>query len=131
MKPIKTKPMLYAHYLGLLQEKAREMGYNLVLHGSLNRDCDLIAIPWVDQPQPHLDLIRALDYILTGRGDDAYKEPEYYLYSILPGGRHSYVINIYRGGYRSDDSYVEDPQFYLDISVTPLVERIVSSGVAV
>lgn len=117
-KPIKTKPMLYAHYLGLCQEKAREMGYNLVLHGSQARDCDWVCIPWIDQPQPHFDLIRALDLIITGRTD--YTDPENYMYSVLPGGRHSYVINVYRGGYTETDEYVPDPQFYIDISVTPI-----------
>ncbi|QMW06343.1 hypothetical protein [Spirosoma foliorum] len=122
MKAIQTKPMLYAHFLNLMQEKAREMGYNLVLHGSMNRDCDLIAIPWVNNPKPHLELIQQFDYILTGRGEAAYKEPTYYMYSVLPGGRHSYVINIYRGGYHPDkEGYTPDPQFYLDISVTPLI----------
>ncbi len=116
MKPIKTKPMLYAHYLGILQEKAREMGYNLVLHGSLNRDCDLIAIPWVDNPKPHFELIQALDMIMTGFH---YAVPSGYSYSVLPGGRHSYIINLNRGGYRADSTYQEDNQFYLDISVTP------------
>lgn len=120
MKPIQTKPMLYAYYLPLLQEKAREMGYNLVIHGSMSRDCDLIAIPWVNEPQPHFDLIRALDLLLTGR--DYYNFPKQYLYSVLPGGRHSYVINLNRGGYKDDgsDEYEPDPQYYLDISVTPL-----------
>ncbi len=66
--------MLYAYYLGLLQDKAREMGYNLVLHGSLNRDCDLIAIPWTNEPQPHFELIRALDLIITGRTE--YVQPK-------------------------------------------------------
>ena len=116
MKPIRTKPMLYAHYLGLLQEKARDMGYNLVLHGSLNRDCDLIAIPWVDAPESHFELIQAFDMIMTGF---RYTEPRGYSYSVLPGGRHSYVINLNRGGYNKQEEYIEDSQFYLDISVTP------------
>ncbi len=116
MKPIKTKPMLYAHYLGILQEKAKELGYNLLLHGSLNRDCDLVAVPWINEPSPHFDLIKSLDLILTGNEACI---PRQYNYSVLPGGRHSYVINLNRGGYVGDE-YVEDPMFYLDISVTPL-----------
>ena len=125
MKAIQTKPMLYAHYLNLLQEKAREMGYNLVLHGSLNRDCDLIAIPWVDEPKPHLELIQQLDFILTGRDEDYgdQLEQRYYMYSVLPGGRHSYVINLNR---RTPDGAV-DHLFYLDISVTPIAAQLQSA----
>lgn len=121
MKPIRTKPMLYAYYLGAMQERARMMGYNLVLHGSLQRDCDLIAIPWIDNPDPHFELIKALDMIIRDMYSD---DPKHYLYSVLPGGRHSYVINIDRGGWsKDDDAYRPDPQFYLDISVTPFPEQ--------
>lgn len=109
--------MLYSYCLGILQEKAKEMGYNLVLHGSMNRDCDLIAIPWVDNPEHHFALIRALDVIITGF---EYIDPKGYNYSVLPGGRHSYVINLNRGGYNHKDEFIDDPQIYLDISVTPL-----------
>ena len=112
--------MLYAYYLTLLQDKAKEMGYNLVLYGSLSRDCDLIAIPWIDRPRPHLELIRQLDYILTGSDEYMNKIPRSYLYSVLPGGRHSYVINIRRSELDDDGNYV-DMLFYLDISVTPLI----------
>ncbi len=119
IKPVQTKPMLYAYYLNEMQDVAREMGYNLLVHGSMNRDCDLVAVPWVDSPSPHFELIKTLDYKLTGRTH--YTKPEHYLYSVLPGGRHSYVINVYRGGYdESMENYIPDPQFYLDISVTPL-----------
>ena len=31
----------------MLCDVAREMGYALALHGSMNRDMDLIAVPWV------------------------------------------------------------------------------------
>jgi predicted esterase len=45
-KPIHVKPSLYAYHFYNLKEIALKYGYNLVLHGSLNRDLDLIAIPW-------------------------------------------------------------------------------------
>lgn len=31
-----------------LQQVARELGYNLCVHGSLARDIDLVAVPWSD-----------------------------------------------------------------------------------
>ena len=42
-----------------LKTKARELGYNLVLHGSLARDIDLIAIPWVESAVPAEQLVEA------------------------------------------------------------------------
>lgn len=117
MKGIQTKPMLYAFYLNELQAIAIEKGYNLVLHGSLQRDCDLIAIPWTNEPRPRLELIQAFHMKLR---DACYPEEKNYMYSVLPGGRHSYVINLNRGGYSVDgENYTPDPQYYLDISVTP------------
>jgi hypothetical protein len=56
-KPIKAKPHFYAVCLPGLQEIARNLGYNLVVHGSMNRDLDLIAIPWIDEPKEHLELL--------------------------------------------------------------------------
>jgi hypothetical protein len=38
----------YAFMLPLLQEKVRPLGYALAVHGSMNRDLDLIAVPWSD-----------------------------------------------------------------------------------
>ncbi len=116
-KPIKPKPHFYAHCFNGLQAIARNLGYNLVLHGSMNRDLDLIAIPWSDNPQTHLSLLLAFcEYlgvpVLTNT-DGAYD----FMHSVLPGGRNSYVINLNRGG--RFNGYV-DEEYYLDISITPL-----------
>jgi hypothetical protein len=43
---------------------------------------------------------------------------KYYMYSRLPGGRSSYVINLNRGG--QFNGYL-DEQYYLDISITPFL----------
>lgn len=110
-----VKPQFYAHCLEKLKAIAQEMGYNLVVHGSLERDMDLIAIPWVHSPEDELALIHAFNSYLTG---NTMGTKEDYLFQILPGGRHSYVINLNRGG--SWNNYV-DEQYYLDISVTPLI----------
>jgi hypothetical protein len=57
MKPTHAKPSLYAYYFMALKDIAKEYGYNLVVHGSLNRDLDLIAIPWVDDPGSEVEMI--------------------------------------------------------------------------
>lgn len=112
-KPLKPKPQFYALCFAALQQIARDLGYNLIMHGSFNRDMDLVAIPWIDNPAAEMQLIQAFDKYLTGKADE---RPDYYLFSILPGGRGSYVINLNRGG--RFNGYV-DEQYYLDISITP------------
>jgi hypothetical protein len=50
------------------------------------------------------------------------------LIGALPGGRIAYVINLNRGGYKKNAEgliidpleFVDDPQYYIDISVTPV-----------
>lgn len=48
MKPASVAPAYACIYPGLC-EIAREMGYCLAIHGTVARDLDLIAIPWVDE----------------------------------------------------------------------------------
>lgn len=124
-KPTHAKPQLYAYFFEALKPIALDHGYNLVVHGSMARDLDLIAIPWVDDPKSEIDLIRALAQYMNHRAPE---QKEHYLFKALPGGRHSYVINLDRGGYARNEhgeisdpiSFREDPQYYIDISVTPL-----------
>ena len=113
-KPIHAKPSLYAFYYEELKVIAKEYGYNLVLHGSMNRDLDLIAIPWTDTPADEFKMIQHFEQHLTGFFGST---KEHYLFSLLPGGRKSYIININRGG--EWNNYC-DLQYYIDISVTPL-----------
>ena len=132
-KPTHAKPSLYAYYFLSLKEIAVQFGYNLVLHGSLNRDLDLIAIPWSDNPKDELSLITALAEHLGGmvmyKGIDGEKNSAS---STLPGGRTNYVIDLNRGGYKKNMKgeiidpldFTPDPEYYLDISVTPFVKRV-------
>lgn len=121
-KPMKARPMLYTCIFETLRVTAREMGYNLLIHGSLTRDLDIVAVPWVWEPQPEIELIKAMHKQLTGvtgampDGNDK----NYYMHSILPGGRSSYVINLNRGG--RFNNYM-DEQYYIDISITPLLKQ--------
>lgn len=119
VKPIKAKPHFYAHCFQGLIEIAKAKGYNLLLHGSMNRDLDLVAVPWIDDPATHIEL---LDSFCEFLGVPLQRDPDdkpAYLYSVLGGGRHSYVINLNRGG--RFNGYI-DEQYYLDISITPLIK---------
>ena len=113
-KPIKAKPGLYALFYENLKHIALEYGYNLVVHGSMQRDLDLIAIPWVDNPRPEIEMIQDFELYLTG-----YKgmKPDF---TVLPGGRHSYVINLNRGNKEGEWNRFYDEQYYLDISIVQL-----------
>jgi hypothetical protein len=44
-----------------LQDRARELGYNLIVHGSLRRDIDMVAVPWVQEAVSGDELIRELE----------------------------------------------------------------------
>ena len=132
-KPIKAKPHFYACCFLELQKIAVDLGYNLLLHGSMARDMDLVAVPWINEPKSHLELLQSFNLFLNGikggaivndsKFDYDQNEEEqsilvkYYMFSILPGGRFSYIINLNRGG--KYNHYV-DEQYYLDISITPL-----------
>jgi len=124
-KPIHAKPSLYAFYFESLKIIALKYGYNLVLHGSMNRDLDLIAIPWQKELGSHEEMvnefIKELDgsLMLNNRRIENNKiagEP----YSTTHHGRIQYVININRECGMVNDIWV-DAQYYLDISVIPPV----------
>ena len=116
-KPKHFKPGLYAMFFEQLKDIAREYGYNLLIHGSMNRDLDLVAVPWVDDPRPEQDMIKEFQEYLTGV---TLKRPNGEVaYTTLPGGRHSYVIDLNRGNRHGEWVRFYDEQYYLDISVTP------------
>lgn len=48
MKPV-SPAAAYAALIPVLVEAAREAGYALAVHGTLARDCDLVAAPWTDE----------------------------------------------------------------------------------
>jgi hypothetical protein len=123
-KPVKAKPAFYAHCYQGLQKLARDFGYNLLLHGSMDRDMDLVAVPWIDEPKTHLELLQEFNMFLNGITSATVINTEEdillrcYQYGALPGGRSSYIINLNRGG--KFNGYL-DEQYYLDISITPLI----------
>lgn len=65
---------------------AKKCGYALAVHGSLQRDFDLIAIPWIDKPKPPEKLIAAIAkyFALSQIGTVTQK----------PHGRTAYTLSI-------------------------------------
>ncbi len=115
-KPIHVKPGMYALFFIELKEIALRYGFNLVMHGSMNRDMDLIAIPWSDEMGDEQEMIKEFQLYLTGY---TVVTPEGRVhFTILPGNRHSYVIELNRGNRKGEWCRYEDEQYYLDISIT-------------
>ncbi len=121
-KPQKAKPQFYACCFQPLQAIAREMGYNLLMHGSMDRDMDLVAVPWVDEPAEELKLITAFDDYLRGDHHEPETAERHYRHNFLPGGRSSWTIDLNRGGYWNG-GFIQDGQWYIDISITPLIKK--------
>lgn len=106
------RPVIYATYYGYLKTIARRYGYALALHGSLCRDMDLIAVPWIENPKSHDELLTAihkkinpLEYKIFLKSNGV----PYATKSNKPNGRIAYTINIGGGG-------------YLDISILPIIK---------
>lgn len=87
---------------------ASDYGYALGVHGSLKRDLDLIAAPWVTRARAASSLARAVGMLpyLRMRKDDEFQPP-----ISRPHGRLGWVYYVVR-------SQRETP-FYVDLSVMP------------
>lgn len=96
-------PAGYVGILSILVETAREHGYALGLHGSLARDMDLIAVPWVEDARPAEFLIAAIADRVAWLPTHGVDGPE-----NKPHGRRAWSIALGHGA-------------RIDISVTPAV----------
>lgn len=86
----------------LVWEIARECGYSVGLHGSMKRDCDLIAAPWIDEAVSAEVLVNrlceGLDAFILGNPEPVRK----------PHGRLAWALQI-RDAYKK----------HIDLSVMP------------
>jgi hypothetical protein len=126
VKPIHVKPSLYSFYFEVIKEIGLKYGYNIVLHGSMNRDLDLIAIPWEetigDKDQMVNDISQAIggNILMQNRSVD---NTEGDRFGIKPHGRIVYIINVNRdfemkfNGLVSKIKEYADPQYYIELSV--------------
>lgn len=104
IKPIHAKPSFYAINFEPMKEIALKYGYNLVLHGSLNRDLDLIAIPWEKKVKSHRKMVKEFAEFIGGSIHHGGRSP---IYSKKPHRRIVYVVDIYRGGYKSGAGFAQ------------------------
>ena len=103
---------LYEDILPTLRETARAHGYALGLHGSTERDLDLIAAPWVEDASDDRTLAEALRAAVNGT-----------IYSktypfAKPHGRRAWVIYLEGPSVGTKDGKHGHPP-YIDLSVMP------------
>jgi hypothetical protein len=117
-KPIHAKPGLYAMFYETLKLIAKDYGYNLLVNGSMNRDLDLVAVPWIDNPKSEEKMILEFHEYLTGkRLVNNEGRPES---SMMPGNRRNYTISLNRGNRDGEWVRFADEEYYLDISVVQI-----------
>jgi len=100
----KWMPVMYVNYYGILKDISLKHGYALTVHGSITRDFDLVAIPWIENPSPHADLLTEIRDMIGSHRPNG--EP-YDSMEEKPHGRIAYTIGCGAGG-------------YFDISIMPL-----------
>ena len=94
------EPTFYASILPHLKKVARDHGYALALHGSLQRDMDVIAVPWIarcSDPEKLVDAIQSASNTFQVKDNGP---------TQFPHGRRAWQL--FFGGHH-----------YLDLSVIP------------
>ncbi len=108
--------MMYAVLISPLRHVSREHGYALAQHGSLSRDIDLVAVPWVSEasePKVLAEAIRAKAEEVVGIAFDSDRtgaaNPEFFVNGMpgaKPHGRLTWTFHLGGGP-------------YIDLSVMP------------
>lgn len=104
-----VRPVLYSSYYTLLRKIAIKNGYALAIHGSMERDFDLVAIPWVEDCASPADLAYKMADFLGSVDSLTSAEKK-------PFGRLAYTFQV--GG---DGGYI-------DLSVLPKVYERIAIG---
>lgn len=102
---------IYSQILPRIRSVAKDMGYAVAIHGTMQRDFDLLAVPWVEEAADTIMLVKAVAEIVGGYviGENVHasgkisEEP-----TKQPHGRMSW--NIIWGG-----------KAFIDLSVMPRV----------
>lgn len=88
---------LVDEYLPKMREAARSVGYALAVHGSLSRDVDIVAVPWIEDAATPQALVDAVTATLGVQGTDwgfgyAVGNPD--PCTARPHGRFSWAITL-------------------------------------
>lgn len=112
-EPIPSRAAAYVALYPMLLQIAKDHGYTLAVHGSIHRDFDLIAVPWIESASDGLTLIRA--FRKATRTVTVHEETDRKWHKDCsptqkPHGRVAYSLHVTNSGMYGG---------YLDISVMP------------
>lgn len=57
---------IYSQILPKIREAGKAMGYAIALHGSMQRDLDLLAVPWVEDAKSAEELVEFIAEAVNG-----------------------------------------------------------------
>lgn len=111
-EPIPARAAAYCALYPMLSQIAKDHGYSLCIHGSIHRDFDLVAVPWVEEASEAIDLIKAIK--LATATVTSHEESDHLIPDCSPcnkpHGRIAYALHVTNAGMYSG---------YLDISIIP------------
>jgi hypothetical protein len=86
------KAVLYTVLWASFRNAALDLGWTLALHGSMVTDMDIVAIPWIENAAPEIELVKALSGCIgeTVWRDHHFRNPE-----EKPHNRIVYTLSIY------------------------------------
>jgi hypothetical protein len=87
--PANLMPAMYSHRIHDIVVIGRSHGYCIAIHGSMQRDLDVIAVPWTAKPSPPHVFVTALCEAMEclQNGDGPERKPHGRLvYTLLMGG---------------------------------------------
>lgn len=112
LDPSPARAAAYCAFYPMLHAVAKRHGYALAVHGSFHRDCDMIAVPWVEGASEPLKLIKAMKKVLGAvthheEGDKHFPDCHP---TEKPHGRLAYSLHVTNHGMYAG---------YFDVSIMP------------
>ncbi len=105
---------MYAVLYAELRILCKGHGYALTIHGSLKRDLDLVAVPWIEKcSEPEILANAIQEYIGC-----AYSHPDSED-AVIPHGRKRFVFHL--DEHPQNGMYGKGP--YIDLSVMPVSKK--------
>jgi hypothetical protein len=119
IEPVPARAAAYCALYPMLQQIAKDHGYALAVHGSVHRDFDLIAVPWVEtcaDPKQLISSFKAATKMVvhSDQIEDEEKAWPDLSVSEKPHGRQAYSLHVTNHGMYAG---------YLDISIIPPVKK--------